>query len=145
MENISSIGLREYHLRFEGSLSDHQRPYMPSYGGVYLVYRGIWSEKDQLFFCREILYIGQADNIKSRHENHEYHQSFIAQCHPGEIVFYSFAEVPAVDRGRVETALIYHTKPRLNCVGVDVFPYPPTSVISSGACALLDPEIIIGI
>lgn len=132
-----------FNLRFEGSISDYQRQSMPTYGGVYLVYRGIWSEKDRLFFCREIMYIGQAENIRNRHENHEYRQLFWSQCRPGEIVFYSFAEVPERARSIVEAALIYHTKPRLNTQGKDCYPFPSTHVLSSGACALLDPDIFV--
>ena len=135
--------IKTVNLTFHGSLSDSDRSYMPSYGGVYIVYRGIWSEKDRLFFCREIVYIGQADDIKSRHEHHEYHQDFLSQCRQGEIVFYSFAEVNLEDRDIVEAALIYHTRPKLNRIELDQFPYPPIRVVSTGACALLDPDIIV--
>ena len=133
----------EYNLHFQGSISDAGRSYMPEYCGVYLVYRGIWSEKDKLFYCHEIIYIGKADNIKQRHINHERRNDFIAACRPGEIVFYSYAEVPATSVDCVEAALIYHTQPRLNDKGKDSFPYEKTHIVSDGACALLDTDIVV--
>ena len=131
-----------YLLHFEGSLSDNDRSFLPMYGGVYLVYRGVWSEKDKLFFCHEIIYIGKADCIKQRLLSHERRTDFLSACHPGEIIFYSFAKAYDIDVNRIEAALIYHTKPRLNESGKDTFLYNPTHIVSDGACALLDVDII---
>ena len=58
-----------YNLHFQGSLSDDDRARLPEYSGVYLVYRGQWSEKDKLFYCHEIIYIGKADNIRQRQKS----------------------------------------------------------------------------
>ena len=132
-----------YNIHFNGSISDKDRAYLPEYGGVYLVYRGIWSEKDKLFYCHEIIYIGKADNIKQRHIFHERRNDFLAACRPGEVVFYSFAEVPSLFVNQVEAALIYHTRPALNDYGKDSFPYSPIHVVSDGACALLDLDIVV--
>lgn len=131
-----------FNLHFGGSLSDEHRAFLPTYSGVYLVYRGIWSEKDKLFYCHEIIYIGKADNIRKRHVSHERRNDFFAVCKPGEIVFYSYAEVHETDLDRVEAALIYHTKPILNDYGKDEFPHEWTHIISDGACALLDLDIV---
>lgn len=131
-----------YYLHFKGSLSDNSRAFLPTYSGVYLVYRGIWSEKDKLFYCHEIIYIGKADNIRQRHFSHERRNDFFAVCRPGEIIFYSYAEVSMNALDRVEAALIYHTKPVLNNNRKDEFPFEQTHVISDGACALLDSDIV---
>ncbi len=131
-----------YNLQFQGSLSDDRRAFLPTYSGVYLVYRGIWSEKDKLFYCHEIIYIGKADNIRQRHVSHERRNDFLAACKPGEIIFYSYAKVSTNDLDRVESALIYHTKPVLNNNEKDDFSYEKTHVISDGACALLDSDIV---
>lgn len=133
----------EIHLHFQGSLSDKDRSKMPEYCGVYLVYRGIWSEKDKLFYCHEIIYIGQANNIYQRHISHERRSDFLSSCHTGEIVFYSFAKVPISLLDRVEAALLFNVKPVLNDYGKDDFPYDPIHIVSDGACALLDADIVV--
>ena len=135
--------MKEYNLHFQGSISDGQRSYLPNRCGVYLVYRGVWSAKDKLFYCHEIIYIGKADNIRQRHISHERRTDFLATCRAGEIVFYSYAEVPVSDVERVEAALIYHTQPILNDYGKDSFSYASTHILSDGACALLDSDIVV--
>lgn len=135
--------MKEYNLHFQGSISDEQRSYLPNMSGVYLVYRGLWSEKDKLFYCHEIIYIGKAEDIRERHISHERRKGFLSACRTGEIVFYSYAEVPASDLERVEAALIYHTQPALNDYGKESFSYNPTHIVSDGACALLDSDIIV--
>lgn len=133
----------EIHLHFKGSISDDRRSSLPNCCGVYLVYRGVWSEKDKLFYCREIIYIGQATNINQRHQFHERRNDFFASCRSGEIVFYSYAEVPVLLLDRVEAALIYHTQPALNDYGKESFPFNPIHIVSDGACALLDADIVV--
>lgn len=135
--------ITRYNIHFNGSISDNDQAYLPEYGGVYLVYRGIWSEKDKLFFCHEIIYIGKAENIKQRLLSHERRNDFLAACRPGEVIFYSYAEVSPLCFNQVEAALIYHTQPSLNDTGKDSFPYGPTHVVSDGACALLDLDIVV--
>lgn len=144
MTIVNNTNPNTFNLVFEGSISDAQRQFIPHCSGVYLVYKGVWSEKAQLFFCREILYIGQAVDVNARLANHEYRDRFIAQCRYGEIVFYSYASVAVDSLDIIESALIFHTKPRLNTLMTDAFPYSSTRVLSSGACALLDTDIIIG-
>lgn len=135
--------MKKYKLHFQGSISDEHRSLLPNICGVYLVYRGVWSEKDKLFYCHEIIYIGKADDIHQRHVSHERRSDFISACGSGEIVFYSYAVVPASDLDRVEAALIYHTQPTLNNYGKESFSYNPTHIVSDGACALLDSDIFI--
>ena len=130
-------------LHFQGSLSFSDKDRLPSFEGVYLVYRGVWSEKDRLFYCHEIMYIGKAENINKRHQCHERERDFISRCRPGEIVFYSYAEVAKQDVDLVEAALIYHTKPALNLNEKNSFLFGSTRVVSDGACALLDSDFLI--
>lgn len=128
--------MKIYNLQFDGSWSDELRDQLPEYSGVYLVYRGV-REHDR-FVCREILYIGQADNIRARHANHEKHNLFLAECRLDEVLFYSCAPVAKVDLDRVENALIYEMKPRLNDKMKESFPYETTVVKSDGQCSLLN-------
>ena len=133
--------MKIYNLQFDGSWSDNMRDQLPEYSGVYLVYRGVLNRDG--FICREILYIGQAENIRARLINHDKHDQFLAECRLDEGVFYSCAQVAKADLNRVENALIYEMKPRLNETMKESFPYEKTVVSSSGQCSLLNTNFAI--
>lgn len=126
-----------YNLHFDGSISDSNKDQLPTYSGIYLVYRGVDNVQNNKYTCKEIIYIGQADDIKERHKNHEKHDEFLKTCKKGEIVFYSYVHVAKLDLDRVENALIFKMQPCLNDKMTQTFPYDETIVVSDGQCALL--------
>lgn len=134
-----------YNLHFEGSLSDTLKQRLPVYSGIYLVYRGKFDAKDKLFYCKEILYIGQAVNIRDRVANHERRNDFYAQLRKDESIFYSYAQVDSSILNKIENALIYTMKPCLNSMGKDSYQYSAIHVVSDGACALLASDIEISV
>ena len=127
--------MKTFNLHFDGSWSDSIREELPEYSGVYLVYRGNLDRGS--FLCREILYIGQAENIRSRHMKHEKREKFLAELRPGEVLFYSCAPVAKADLDRVENALVFEMHPKLNDKLTETFPYETTTVVSDGQCSLL--------
>ena len=135
--------MKTFNLTFDGSLLDDDRKNLPTYSGIYLVYRGRLTSDRNALICTEIIYIGQAEDIRKRHIAHEYRQRFIETLRAGEVLFYSYAKADIADLDRIENALIYHVKPNLNDRGKDRFLYPSTEIKSAGQCALLDKEFII--
>ena len=133
--------MKTYYLNFEGSWSDRIKHELPDYSGVYLVYRGVLERG--IYTCHEILYIGQADNIRKRHANHEKLNAFLRELQPNEELFYSCAHVAKNDLDRVENVLVFDTQPRLNDKLKETFPYPMTMIVSEGQCALLHKRIIV--
>ena len=129
---------KTFNLKFDGSIHDKNKSQLPTYSGVYLVYRGTYNSQTNTFTCKEIIYIGQADDINDRHKNHEKHDVFLGECKQGEVVFYSYAEVDKSDLDRVENALVYKMRPTLNDKLTQSFPYDETTIVSSGSCALLN-------
>ena len=127
--------MKTFNLHFDGSWSDNIREELPEYSGVYLVYRGNLDRGS--FLCREILYIGQAENIRSRHTKHEKRDLFIAELRPSEVLFYSCAPVAKADLDRVENALVFEMHPKLNDKLTETFPYETTTVVTDGQCSLL--------
>ena len=127
-------------LHFEGSIADSFRQRLPQYSGIYLVYRGRFDSKENLFYCREIIYIGQASNIRGRINNHDRRNDFLAARGKDEVIFYSYAPLETSVLDIVEGALIFVMKPRLNNNGKDTYAYQPVHVMSDGACALLDTD-----
>lgn len=135
--------MRSFRLNFEGSLLDKDRKNLPTYPGIYLVYRGFLMKEINALHCTEIIYIGQAEDIRRRHSAHEKRSAFINTLQKNEVLFYSYAKADLADLDRIENALVYFHKPILNDNGKNTFLYPATEVISEGQCALLERDIII--
>lgn len=133
--------MKTFNLHFDGSWSDSIREELPEYSGVYLVYRGLLDRGS--FLCREIIYIGQAENICARHKKHEKRGQFLAELRPSEVLFYSCAPVAKADLDRVENALVYGIHPKLNDKLTETFPYDTTTVVSDGQCSLLSKQFTV--
>lgn len=135
--------MRTFKLHFEGSILDENRSSLPTYSGVYLVYCGTLSADRKQVSCRTIIYIGQAEDIRRRHSDHERRKDFLEQLLQGEVLFYSYAKVEPALLNRIENALIFHQQPPLNNSGKESYLYPDTEIDSDGQCALLDKQIIV--
>ena len=135
--------MRTFTLHFDGSILDESNMTLPTYSGIYLVYRGVLSADRKSLNCHEIMYIGQSENIRRRITTHTKRAEFIRRLHDGEVLFYSYAKCDMNDINRIENTLIYRMQPALNDQGKGAFLYPSTTVRSDGQCALLEREIII--
>lgn len=133
--------MKHFNLTFDGSILDKDRNNLPTYSGIYLVYVGSISSDQKHVHCRDIIYIGKAEDIRRRHVAHERKTDFLAELQEGEVLFYSYAKVEKEDLDRVENALIYSQQPKLNNEGKDSFPFPATEIVSDGQCALLNKSI----
>ena len=133
--------MKTFNLHFDGSWSDSIREELPEYRGVYLVYRGNLDHGS--FLCREILYVGHAENIRLRHTEHEKRELFMAELRPSEVLFYSCAPVAKADLDRVENALVFEMHPKLNDKLTETFPYDSTTVVSDGQCSLLNKQFTV--
>lgn len=136
--------MKEFNLNFDGSILDENREHLPSHSGIYLVYRGTLNSERTRLHCKEIIYIGQSTDIRRCNKNHESRSRFLERLEDNEVLFYSYAPINSDDLKRVEAALVYKQKPLLNDQLKDNFLYPPTHIISSGACALLEKDFIVG-
>ena len=135
--------MKTYRLNFEGSILDNQRLNLPTYSGIYLVYRGYLAENRTKVHCNEIIYIGQAIDIKKRLLDHEKRSLFLHHLQENEVLFYSYAKVAEEDLDRVENALVFKNQPELNDKLKDAFLYPQTQIISTGQCALVPPDFTV--
>jgi len=135
--------MKQYNLHFEGSLLDDDRSNLPTYSGIYLVYRGTLSPDRKSLRCAQIIYIGQAEDIRRRLSAHNRRTDFLNTLQEGEVLFYSYVKVEQENLDRVENALIYKYKPTLNDNKKDSFPYPSTIIDSDGQCALLPKHIVL--
>lgn len=132
--------MRDFKLDFEGYFIDMNA--LPTYGGIYLVYKGSYDPQTDKVSLDELIYIGETDNIRKRHtDGHEHQSDFdkaIKSIANGKVI-YSTAKIENEDdRKRVENALIYHEQPDINTDGKDSFKHPSTRVISNGKSKFID-------
>lgn len=125
--------MKEYRLNFEGYWRDCNKGGLPTYQGIYLVYRCRYNKQNDTVTLIDIIYIGQAENIHDRHAQHEKEELFKSQLLPGEELCISCAQVK-LDLDLVENALIFVQKPLLNKQGKDSFYYSEAHFILGGAC-----------
>lgn len=128
--------MKDYNLSFEGYWRDCNKGGLPSYAGIYLVYRCLYSVETNSVSLIDIIYIGKADNIHDRHLNHEKYEDFKTQLDEGEELCYSCAPVNS-DLDLVENALVYSQKPILNEQGKFNYNFTEAHIEVNGACACL--------
>lgn len=130
-------------LDFEGYWRDAHKKGIPAYSGIYLVYRCTYSSGKDKVSLKELIYIGESENVHDRIQNHDRYEDFIDQLEPGEMLCFACANVDHPDRERAESALIYKYKPILNDMSTEGFNYPPTEIICSGKHAFINDEIVV--
>ena len=55
--------MKKYNVLFNGYRRDVNKAGLPTYSGIYFVYRCTFNEEKQTVSLKELLYIGQAKNI----------------------------------------------------------------------------------
>lgn len=126
--------MKEIQLNFEGYWREGNKGGLPSYSGIYLVYRCVYNDKTNRVTLIDIIYIGKSDNIHNRHIKHEKLHLFEGQLQAGEQLCYSCAKVDKQDLDWVEKALIYAQKPILNDTGKEHYGAMPAHIQLDGCC-----------
>ena len=127
-------GKKEFILNVQGYFRDEIRKQFPQTEAIYFVYKGEYLTAEKTCLLKNILYIGETDNLYSTFNEHENRKNFIESLKEDEMLFYTFANVhfPPEERKRIVEALVYELKPSLNLHGNDSFAYPPTRVVVEG-------------
>lgn len=125
--------MKDYILNFDGYWRECNKNGLPTYPGIYLVYRSRYNPQNDTVSLVEIIYIGKTDNIHDRLIKHEKYDLFVSQLREHEELCYSCAEV-VEDIDLVENALIFAQKPVLNDQGKDSYNYSRAHFILDGSC-----------
>lgn len=128
----------EYILNFQGYWRECNKGGLPSYAGIYVVYRAIYNSKTDRVLLNEIIYIGQANNIRERHQKHEKYDEFCSRLKTGEELCYSCAEVDGRYLDLLENALIFAQKPALNSIGKESYKHQAAHIKLDGQCACMN-------
>lgn len=129
--------MKKYNLIFKGYWRDCNQENVLEVSGVYLVYRCVYNADSKTVRLVELMYIGQADNVRMRIANHDKYDLFLSECEANETLCYSVAEVAKSDLNIVENALIYAQKPRLNGTNKDNYNYDAAEFHLEGRCKLM--------
>ncbi|MBP3838283.1 MAG: GIY-YIG nuclease family protein [Prevotella sp.] len=129
--------IKSYSLNFEGYWREINKNGIPAKSGVYLVYRCVYDAKSNTVGLKDIIYIGQAENLHDRIAGHEKLSDFKTQLQRGEELCYSVAQIPITDLDIVENALIFAQKPELNDNLKNTFNHGAVSMKLDGRCACM--------
>lgn len=129
--------MEQYNINFKGYRRDCNKSTLPHNSGIYMVYRCLYNKQSNTVQLNEIIYIGQAQDLNQRLNNHEKYSEFKAKCGLDEELCYAYADVSLDDLDIIENALIFAQKPPLNSDLVDSFNHKSASFLVEGRCALL--------
>jgi hypothetical protein len=125
-------------VEFDGYWRDENKGGLPAKSGVYCVYGCTHNVTEKTVSIHKLIYIGEAEGVRSRVTNHEKYKDWLKHVQRGNELCFSFGGVGATDRARAEAAMIFKHKPPENDEYVDSFPYDRTTMSLSGKTALLN-------
>lgn len=121
-----------YSLYMQGYWLDANRHVMPSITGIYCVYACTYDSAGNTVFIRDLLYIGQAEDVNLRLAFHNKRAEWFAQLAPGEDVCYGCAQVDGRCLDVVEAVMVYCLKPVCNDNLKWTYSHLPATVTVSG-------------
>lgn len=136
--------MKEIDLNFENIYEVDKVPYEElGRSGIYAVKRGI--VKNCKFKARELLYIGESEDISSRLAYHDKKKEWERYLQNGEVLAVAIAFVTSGedDRKRAEAACIFEHKPPCNTEHTQNFHYEKTKIRTSGRNAKLKQEFVV--
>jgi hypothetical protein len=130
-------------ITFEGYWREENEGGVPSMSGIYCVYGCVDNPSANAVSLNAIIYIGEADDVKTRIANHEKLPEWNRHLKQGEELCYSFGHVSPADRRRCEAAMIFQHQPPVNNEYKLAFPFDQTTISLSGQIARLHPNFTV--
>jgi len=124
-------------VEFDGYWRDENKGGIPVESGVYCVYECTHNVSEKTVSIHKLIYIGEAEDVKSRVVNHEKYNDWLKHVRRGNKLCFSFGGVGSTDRARAEAAMIFKHKPPENDEYVNSFPFDRTAMSLSGKTTLL--------
>ena len=103
-------------VEFDGYWLERYQSDIPQGGGIYCVYACEPIARDRIVVLREILYIGESDDVKMSVAMCEEVAAWKAYLKAGEELCYSFARMEGGYRHDALAAMVLHHKPPCNDV-----------------------------
>jgi hypothetical protein len=124
-------------IEFDGYWRDEKKGSIPAQSGIYCVYECTHNVKEKTVSIHKLIYIGEAENVRSRIADHEKRTDWLTHVRKGNELCFSFGGVSGANRERSEAAMVFKHKPPENTEYVDSFPFDKTTMSLSGKTRLL--------
>ena len=134
---------KSFNQEFEGYWREINKSSLSTYSGVYIVQSCIHNKKEGTVSLKKLIYIGKADNIKERVDNHERLNEWLNELGYGEELCYSSTAIHKLYNERVEATLINSNQPIVNTEYKDSFQFDTTHINSSGRYSTLKENITV--
>lgn len=135
---------RSFTLTFEGYWREEDKDEIPSRSGVYCVYTCTKHAPGKIEI-HELIYIGEGGNVRERISNRPASEweSWKSYLKWGDELCFSFAQVDAATRERIQCALIFGHQPPENDKCKEGFPFDTVGLNLEGRTELLTTSFIV--
>lgn len=128
--------MRSFNLFFDGYWREANKQYVSEGSGVYLIYRCRYLPEQDTVSLSQLIYIGKADNIKTRIANHS-EKEFSKVLEAGETLCYAYSLIEKKELDLVENALVFAEQPQCNIQLKDNYSHEDAHFTIEGACSLM--------
>lgn len=128
--------MKQFNVIFDGYWLEDNKSDIPEFSGVYIIYRCSYVPHNDTVDLIEILYIGQADNLRGRISQHSI-KEFQVAIRPGETLCYACAPIDDNNLDLVENGLVFVEQPPFNVRLKDNYSHEDAEFIIGGNCGLL--------
>lgn len=114
--------MADYSLNLIGYFVQDKMEGIPSSSGIYVIYRGLLDEERNIAVLKELLFIGETDNLHHSMNSRDNHTKFSESLQDGEKLFFCYATIEADSQVRkdIATVLVSHSLPTLNDLDTEV-------------------------
>ena len=128
--------MKQYNVIFDGYWREVNKKYIPEFSGVYIIYRCSYVLPQKVVDLIDVLYIGQADNLRRRISQHN-EAEFQTALKAGETLCYACAPIDKQEMNQVENGLVFAEKPPYNNNLKNEYSYDDAEFHLEGTCRLL--------
>jgi hypothetical protein len=130
--------LETYNINIVGYWREIHKASLPTHSGIYFVYECRYNKDLGTVTLLQILYVGEAENVRARIADHELQSKWKECVQPGNELCFSTGPVPSSARTNIKAAFIFKLQPIVNSNFKDEFLYPQTTIIAAGKTSLLE-------
>lgn len=130
-------------VNINGYWRESELPDIMSYPGIFFVYEANHNTAENTVDLLNLLYIGEAMNIREKILNHEMAVTWKTLVRNRNELFFASGIVENRFLVRAKTAYVFGNNPIANNGHISYFPFENTTLISTGKTAFLKPTITI--
>ena len=128
-------------IHIKGYWRNQDKLCLPVHAGLFFVYEANYNSTDNTVDLLKLIYIGEADNIKSQILHRERDSNWMEHVAAGHELCFACATIDNHYRERARAAYILTHNPPANSNSAEVFQFDTTTIVSNGNTALINPVI----